>query len=238
MRSGLRHLQEELFSHLPFSVFSTVGGMVLVAILTFLAGPFYEAHPEAAHPPGHEADCHLHGGGLAGAFMGLFHIFHPAHMLFSATATTAMFWKYERRFWKACVVGFLGAIVICGISDILMPFVSGLLLGAPMEMHICLLEHLQLVLPFTLVGIATGLLAADHIVRATFFSHAAHVLVSSTASLLYLVSFGLGDWFHQAGLVFIFVVLAVMIPCCVSDIVFPLFAVTRDGRPVPHHHAH
>jgi len=29
-----------------------------------------------------------------------------------------------------------------------------------------------------------------------------------------------------------------MIPCCVSDIVFPLLAVTRDGRPVPHLHAH
>ncbi|HET6441574.1 MAG TPA: hypothetical protein VFH53_04285 [Phycisphaerae bacterium] len=222
MRAGLRHLRQELFSHLPFSVFSTVGGMMLVAILAFLGAPFYAGVT----------------GGLPAAFKNLFHIFHPAHMLFSATATTAMFWKYERRFWKACIVGFLGAIVICGISDIFMPYLSGLLMGAPMEMHICILEHPQLVLPFTLVGIGTGFLAADHIVRATFFSHAAHVLVSSAASLLYLVSFGLGDWFHQAGLVFIFVVLAVTIPCCVSDIVFPLLAVTRDGRPIPHLHAH
>ena len=104
-----------------------------------------------------------------------------------------------------------------------------------MEIHICVIEHPQLVLPFTLVGIATGFLAADHIVRATFFSHAAHVLVSSTASLLYLVSFGLTDWVHEAGLVFIFVVLAVMIPCCISDIIFPLLAVTADGRPIPEH---
>jgi len=222
MRAGLRHLRQELFSHLPFSVFSTVGGMMLVAILTFLGAPFYANVT----------------GGLPAAFEDLFHIFHPAHLLFSATATTAMFWKYERRFWKACLVGFLGAIVICGISDILMPYLSGLLLGAPMHIHICVIQHPQLVLPFTVVGIGTGFLAADHIVRATFFSHAAHVLVSSVASLLYLVSFGLGDWFHQAGLVFIFVVLAVTIPCCLSDIVFPLLAVTRDGRPIPHLHAH
>jgi len=219
MRRGLKHLGEELFSHLPFSIFSAVGGMILVAVLAFVVEPFYG---------GREA-------GLSGAFRELFHIFHPAHMLFSATATTAMFWRYERRPVKACIVGFLGAIVVCGVSDIVMPYVSGLLLGAKMEMHICIIEHPQLVLPFTLVGIATGFLAADHIVRATFFSHAAHVLVSSAASLLYLVSFGLTDWVHQAGLVFIFVVLAVMIPCCISDIIFPLLAVTADGRPIPEH---
>jgi hypothetical protein len=241
MATSLHRFRDELFSHLPFSVFSTVGGIVLVAILTFLAAPYYNEHAHDETPAADAALAegeHAHGPGLAGAYMDLFHVFHPSHMLFSAIATTAMFWKYERRFLKACVVGFLGAIGICGVSDILMPYVSGLLLGAHMEMHICVLQHPQLVLPFTVVGILVGFLAADHIVRATFFSHGAHVLVSSMASLLYLVSFGLKDWVHQAGWVFIFVVLAVMIPCCVSDIVFPLLAVTRDGEPVPRPHHH
>jgi len=217
MLTGLRYMREELLSHLPFSIFATVGGMLVVAVLTFLGEPTY-------------------GERLPGAFQDLFHVFHPTHMLLSATATTAMFWRHERRFVKAAVVGFLGAIVICGVSDILIPYLSGFLLGAHMEAHICILKHPGLVLPFALVGVATGFLAADHIVRATFYSHAAHVLVSSAASLLYLIGFGLAHWVHQAGPVLVFVVLAVMIPCCVSDIVFPLLAVTKDGKPVPRHH--
>ncbi|MGB2779933.1 MAG: hypothetical protein WBD63_00470, partial [Phycisphaerae bacterium] len=68
MPTSLRRLGDELFSHLPFSVFSTVGGMMLVAILTFLGAPYYAAVK----------------GGLPAAFEDLFHIFHPAHMLFSA----------------------------------------------------------------------------------------------------------------------------------------------------------
>ena len=219
MNAGLRHLRGELLSHLPFSIFATVGGMMLVAVLTFLGEPFYEEE-------------------LPGAFRELFHIFHPVHMLFSATATTAMFWQYERRLVKAAAVGFLGAVLVCGASDILIPYASGFLLGAPMHVHLCIVEHPMLVLPFAVVGVLAGLLASRHIVRATFFSHAAHVLVSSSASLLYLVSFGLEHWVHQAGWVFIFVVLAVMVPCCFSDIVFPLLVVTTEGEPRPADHPH
>lgn len=211
MRAGLRHLRRELFSHLPFSIFSTVGGMVVVAVLTFLGEPLY-------------------GENLPGAFRELFHILHPAHMLFSAAATTAMFWQYERRWVKALVVGLLGSVLLCGASDILIPYASGLILGAEMHPHICIIEHPGLVLPFALVGIAAGFLASEHIMRATFFSHTAHVLVSSAASLLYLVSFGLEHWIDRAGGIFILVVLAVVIPCCFSDIVFPLLAVTREDE--------
>jgi len=218
MKAGLRHLREELLSHLPFSIFATVGGMMLVAVLTFIGEPFY-------------------GQKLPEAFRELFHIFHPVHMLFSATATTAMFWRYERRVVKALIVGVLGALLVCGASDIVIPYVSGLMLGVEMGFHVCVIEHPGLVLPFTAVGVLAGFLASGHIVRATVFSHTVHVVISSSASLLYLVSFGLTDWTDNAGWVFIFVVLAVMIPCCFSDIVFPLLVVTKEGekRAVPPH---
>jgi hypothetical protein len=219
MRAGLQHLRHELLSHLPFSIFATVGGMVVMALLTFVGEPFYKEN-------------------LPVAFRELFHIFHPAHMLFSAAATTAMFWQYERRWAKAAVVGFLGAILVCGASDIVMPYLSGLILGSEMEAHLCVIEHPGLVLPFALVGVAAGLASSGQIMRATFFSHAAHVLVSSTASLLYLVSFGLEHWVDAAGWVLIFMILAVIVPCCFSDIVFPLLVVTRNGQPPPHGHHH
>jgi len=158
----------------------------------------------------------------------LFHIFHPIHILFSAVATTAMFWKHEKRMGKAVVVGFTGSLAICGISDIFFPFVGGIFLGAPMHIHICLIENPGLLLPFAAVGVLAGLTANKSFEHSTQYSHSAHVFVSSMASILYLLSFGLTDWIHVLGGVFLVTIIAVMIPCCASDIVFPLTCVHRD----------
>ncbi|MFH1429323.1 MAG: hypothetical protein ABIH39_06220, partial [Candidatus Margulisiibacteriota bacterium] len=152
----------------------------------------------------------------------LFHIFHPVHMLFSATATTAMFWRHDRRLIKAIVIGLIGAIGVCGVSDIILPFVAGLLLGAKMHLHICIIAHPAIVIPFALTGVFAGLLVRTETNIGTISSHSAHVLVSSMASLLYLISYGVTDWMESIGYVFLFVIAAVMIPCCFSDIIFPL----------------
>ena len=58
------------------------------------------------------------------------------------------------------------------------------------------------------------------------------------ASILYLVTYGLSGWMEHAGWVFLVVVVAVMIPCCISDIIFPLLVVTPRGAPRPHAHEH
>ena len=83
----------------------------------------------------------LLGPKMAESSHGLYHVFHPLHMLFSAAATTAMFWRHERKFIKALLIGFFGAVGVCGISDILMPYISGYLLGVKMELHICIIKH-------------------------------------------------------------------------------------------------
>jgi hypothetical protein len=168
----------------------------------------------------------------------LFHLFHPVHMFFSAAATTAMFWRYERRLIKAMVIGILGAIGVCGISDIGLPHASQLMLARlgtlaplrPLELHICVLDEPALVLPFAVVGVAVGLAAAVAVERSTLFSHSLHVFSSTMASIFYLVGpFGQTAWIGALGWGFLLVVLAVMIPCCVSDIIFPL-ALARPGR--------
>ena len=158
-------------------------------------------------------------------------------MLFSSMATTAMFWRYERRCLKAIVVGFAGAVGICGISDILMPFYSGRLLGVKMHLHICILEHPQIIAPFVAVGILTGLIVPE-VRKSTIFSHSAHILISSMASILYLVSFGLSEWVQVIGMVFVYMILAVIIPCCVSDIIFPLLLTGEEARSEEHEHRH
>jgi len=242
-RENLGYVGHELRRHLPFSVFSVVIGIVVLALLTAvtqsvggdLCRPTGEAPADQVqHAP--DEDHHRHDEILATPAGGLFHVFHPVHLLFSAMATTSMFWRYERRVLKAIVIGFLGAVVVCSLSDIFLPYVGGLLLGAPMGLHICILEHPGLVLPFVFVGIATGLLAAETVKASTFISHSAHVFTSSMASILYLLTYGLSAWTAQIGGVFLVVVVAVMVPCCVSDIIFPLMVVAPKGAPRPHVH--
>ena len=252
----------ELGNHLPYSIFFTAGGIVLAALLTYgsiIAG----AHaPEHGHPiayhhhgmdqrEGHEADKDTQdepgqerATGDPDVFIVashmIFHIFHPVHLLLSAMATTAMFFRFERRLWKAILTGFIGSVGICGLSDVFMPYLCGSLLEVKeMRFHWCLIEHPQMVLPFVALGIISGLLAAGVIERSTIISHSAHVFVSSTASLFYLISFGVPNWYGEDRLpaVFVIVILCVTIPCCLSDIIFPLLVVREEGK-LPHLHAH
>ncbi|MDI6821742.1 MAG: hypothetical protein QMD66_02535 [Actinomycetota bacterium] len=198
------HVLQELGEHLPYSIFSAAMGLLFLGVLSYI-GMLLKAEEV-----------------LPKASKELFHVFHPVHLLLSAAATTAMFWSHEKRFLKALIIGFLGAVVICGLSDIVLPFLGGSLLGVNMHLHICILEHPGMILPFVLVGIVAGFLAPLAISKSTQYSHAIHVMVSSMASILYLTAFGLMNWMDFIGSVFIIVVLAVMIPCCISDIVFPL----------------
>lgn len=206
----LKFVIMELIHHMPFSIFGVAVGMVVVGFMTFFATL---VKAEALLPAASEE---------------LFHVLHPTHILFSAVASTAMFWKHEKRMIKAILVGFFGSVTICGVSDILIPFWGGLLLGQKMHFHLCITQHPGMVLPFVILGVAAGLFVGRTIEHSTEFSHAAHVLVSSMASLLYLISFGLVEWTHMAGGVFMITILAVMLPCCASDIAFPVLCTHRN----------
>jgi len=167
-----REIWRELGDHLPFSILFTAAGIVLAAVLTYMAtltgaAPVVPACSacHAAHENGdadhesaavheHEnedahAHAHAHASGdsdrLNAASGMLFHIFHPVHLLLSAMATTAMFFRHERRLLRAIIVGFVGSVGICGISDVFMPYLSGRLLAAHgMHFHWCLIEHPQM----------------------------------------------------------------------------------------------
>jgi len=249
-----RHLSRELMNHLPFTVFATGAGVLLAGILTYGAvlvtqtvaeqrqgdaACEHDPHGAASRPA---VPCLLHGGGLQDhghhgldhpavreASHVVFHVFHPLHMLLSAIATTAMFWRHDRHLIRAILTGIIGSIGICGISDVGFPYLSGLLLGVDMEFHWCLIQHPMIVVPFMAAGVLTGLVAAEAVEHSTQFSHAGHVFVSSAACIFYLIGFGLFDWVSDVGYVFIVVVIAVVVPCCLSDIVFPLLVADRDG---------
>ncbi len=203
----------ELSHHLPYTIISSLIAMGIVWY-------FGTTKPET----------------LVIQAQGSFHILHALHVCLSAIATTSVFWRYERRVAKALVVGLLGTIVPCGLSDYLFPFIGGRILGQAMELHLCIVEHPTLVIPFAALGVVGGLMFEERMAGSSFFSHGAHVFVSSLASLLYLVSFGFTAWMTNMGLVFpvfLVVVLAVWIPCCISDIVIPVSSAHGRDRPIP-----
>ncbi len=221
--SGSSPLQVELAAHMPFSVSSVAIGLTFAGLICYLT-------PAAAgQSEGH------HGQGT----YTLFHLFHPMHMFFSAAATTAMFSRYDRSPFKAVVIGLIGAIGVCGVSDIVFPQLSLAIMGKTTPWHVCIIQNPTLVLPFAAMGVIVGLTSASGVSRSTLFSHSLHVLASTAASIFYLVA-GMEplEWINELGKTFVFVIVAVMVPCCLSDIVFPLLMSkgARDQARMAHAH--
>jgi hypothetical protein len=73
-------------------------------------------------------------------------------------------------------------------------------------------------------------LAAVGVSQSTFFSHSLHVFASTMASIFYMVhAYGRIGWIDEIGYMFFFVIVAVMVPCCFSDIIFPV-AMSKPAR--------
>lgn len=221
MKTRWNLVATEFAHHFPYTV---VGSLIAMAVAWWF-GTQHLNHSQA--------------GALFVQSRSLFHLFHPLHICLSAIATTSLFWRHERHLLRALTVGVLGTIVPCGLSDYIFPYVGGRLLGQTMELHMCLVDHPQLFFPFLALGVLGGFWAEERLTGSHFFSHGAHVFVSSAASLLYLMSFGFTAWMTDVRFVFpafLVVVLAVWIPCCISDIVVPMTTVRLNHAEARHAH--
>ena len=202
----------EILCHLPYAIFSVALSMICMSLLSFMTT---NAHYEDA--------CHR-----------LFHNFHYLHLLFAATGTMLTFRRYSKNVVLGIAVGFVVPALFCTFSDAVLPYLGGTMVGLDMQLHWCFLSHLDTVLPFLIVGMINGWAMSKHAQSLHMFYsisfHFAHIFISSMASLLYLVSFGFSDWWTCMGFVFIFKIIAVLIPCTLSDIVVPmLFARSKHG---------
>ena len=220
MTARWRHVTEQFVHHLPYTV---VGSLIAMAgVWWFSALQLDGGDPQRLYLKARDS----------------FHLFHPLHICLSAIATTSLFWRHERHPLRAVWVGTWGTILPCGLSDYIFPYLGGRLLGQSMQLHICLIDHPQLFFPFLALGILAGFWAEERLTGSHLVSHGAHVLVSSAASLLYLVSFGFTAWMRDPWFVapaFLIIVIAVWIPCCISDIVIPAASV-RPHDQLSHAH--
>ena len=205
----IKRIAIELVHHAPFTILGAVTGIVIMVIIIFA-----DALPQVSQVS------HT-----------LFYIFHPLHVVLSAVVTTAMYKKYGRgKLWLAIVIGYSGAIGIATISDSVIPYLGEVLLDLPNRgIHIGFIEEWQIVNPAALIGIAIG-----YWKPATEFPHFGHVLISTWASLFHIIM-ALGTTVDGITLliIFIFLFLAVWLPCCISDIAYPLLFARKSLPPQP-----
>lgn len=194
----LRRIAKELKEHAPFTALGALTGIAIMAIIVF-------------------------GNISSEISYAVFYTLHPGHVLLSALVTTAMYVRYKKcKFWVAVLIGWTGSIGIATISDVIIPFLGGTLLRVPMEFEVPFIEEWWINL-LALAGIAIG-----YWKQTTRIPHFGHVLLSTWASLFYFTAFGIADWIPLLPFIFLFLFLAVWIPCCTSDIVYPLLFVGKD----------
>ncbi|MBW1699799.1 MAG: hypothetical protein JRK26_23745 [Deltaproteobacteria bacterium] len=150
----------------------------------------------------------------------LFWSLHPFHVVLSALVTAGMYRLHSKgALWKTILIGYFGSIGIASLSDSIIPYLGEWLLDLPNRgLHLGFIEKWWLVNPLAIAGIAIAFFWPR-----TKFPHAGHVLLSTWASLFHM-TMALGNEYDMFTVVFIafFLFLAVWIPCCTSDIVFPL----------------
>lgn len=156
----------------------------------------------------------------------LFHSFHFMHIVFAATGTLITFFRYSKNVYKGLLIGIISPAIFCTLSDSILPYIGGRMLGVDMHFHLCFLTELPNVIPFLVAGIVNGFVMSRHHISAqgyySFFSHFFHILISSLASSFFLVSHGYITWYKQIGPVFLFLVFAVVVPCTLADVIVPM----------------
>jgi hypothetical protein len=211
---------KELESHSPFTLFGAFTGIVCMLLFKNLEHDTSEK---------------------------IFYVFHPGHVLLSAIVTASMFQFHSKRrkFIAVLLVGFFGSLGIGTLSDSLIPYVGEVLLGMRIESHahehagfaeqahIGFIEGWYIVIPAAIAGVLIALFKPR-----TKVPHAGHVLLSTWASSFHMLM-AMGGNISVLKIVgsFGFLFLAVLLPCCVSDIVFPLlFVKSPDDLSHFHHH--
>ena len=216
----------ELRAHAPFTLFGALTGIALMLLFTTLS----------------EQTTYR-----------LFYIFHPTHVTLSAIVTASLFRLHEKtkRFIIVLLVGYFGSIGVATLSDSIIPFFGESILGVAIpteaqvhgrhqhdgldkdeaereqsqhyepKIHIGFIEEWYIVNPAAILGILIA-----YFLPRTKFPHAGHRLISTWASAAHIMMN------THAAMTFSIIVgmlvvlfIAVWLPCCFSDIVFPLLFV-------------
>ncbi len=242
IKERAKHILVELKGHAPFTLLGAVLGIVFMLLFRNISG---------------------------GSRHTMFAVFHPAHVVLSAIVTASMFQLHakKKQFLLVLAVGFIGSVGIATLSDIVIPHIGADLLGlnvpthdqlhhseatsaddghTTMEheheghgLHLGFIEEWYIVNPAALLGIFIA-----YFLPRTKFPHAGHVLISTWASSSYLLMNMQSEMTNVVlGGILVTLFVATWLPCCISDIIFPLLFVKSDIAlagccPDHAHHSH
>jgi hypothetical protein len=147
-----------------------------------------------------------------------FEILHPIHIIASAAVSAGIFYKYKKSITPALIVGIFSAILIGSLSDIILPYLGGISFGLQTNFHLPIIEKPLMILSSAIIGSLIGIST-----KLTKLPHLLHVAISIFASLFYLLAFSTNFNPLIFILATIIVFIAVLIPCCISDILLPFF---------------
>lgn len=204
----LKRIAIELKHHAPFTATGAATGIIIMLVIVFT-----NILPQVSQNS-----------------YTIFYILHPTHVLLSAMVTTAMYRKYSNStIWATLLIGYWGSVGFGTLSDSIIPYLGENWLGLQSKgMHIGFIEEPLLTNPAAFLGIAIGYRNPG----TTKFPHSGHILVSTWASLFHIIMAlgGTVNWIILPA-IFGFLFLAVWLPCCTSDIVFPLLFVRKKKLP-------
>ena len=195
----LKEILKELRRHAPFTAIGAATG-ILILVGIILANVFIAVVEISSN---------------------IFYILHPFHIMLSAIATTAIYklHKPKCKILKAVLIGGFGAIGIATLSDCVIPFLGEIILKLPNRgIHLGIIAK---PIP-TAVSAILGIFIGFNWTR-TKIPHFGHILISTWASLFHIFM-AVGHTINVSiiPIIFLFLFLAVWLPCCLSDIVFPL----------------
>lgn len=197
---------DELSTHWKFTAAAVIISGIIIAVLKLTVFP--EAAPDTEN---------------------LFEGFFISHLFFAALTPASLLAKYNRTLWLGVIVAILTSSITCTLSDIVFPYIGGLALGYDMHFHICIIEEPVTAWSFIVGGALLGFLLSRSVRKLSRFTHGLHILLSSTAAGMYLITYGVSVISIKALIFLPILVIAVLVPCVMNDIGVPSYIVSMNA---------
>lgn len=190
--SRLKTIFHELKEHIPFTASAALIAVILIALIFYF------------------------NSNLVLKISSSFEAFHGLHIFASAIVSTGIFYKYKKKIFSAISVGIVSSVVIGSLSDVILPYFGSLILGLKPEFYLPIAEDFLPIFGAGLLGCILGLITG-----LTKLPHFLHIFLSTVASLFYIIQYSTFTLVSFIGIFFVLFI-AVIVPCCTSDIILPL----------------
>jgi len=197
---------DELSNHIKFTILAVFLAAVIIVLMRQYIMPSYFQN--------------------TGSSEDLFEGFFISHLFFAALTPAALFSIYRRSLWLGIITAIITSSVTCTLSDIIFPYIGGVLLKYNMHFHVCIIEEPVLAWSFIISGALIGYFLSQYVRKLSRFTHTVHILLSSLAAGMYLITYGVG-FLSLKALIFIpILIVSVLIPCVMNDIGIPSYIVS------------